>query len=73
MNGCRAAQTLDLVLDLKLSAFEFEDCDVVRREVIQRIMQLIFEDFVLALQFGKMSLDRHGHLHLISLWAPECT
>jgi hypothetical protein len=35
--------------------------------MVERFMKLIFECFVLSFQFRKMSLDRHWHLHLISL------
>jgi hypothetical protein len=56
------AQAFNLILDLQLPAFDFEDRDVIRRWMIHRIMKLIFENFVLSFQFCKMSLDRHWHL-----------
>jgi hypothetical protein len=36
-------------------------------------VKLIFERFVLTFQFRKMSLDRHWHLHLTSLWTGDST
>jgi hypothetical protein len=36
-------------------------------------VKLIFQRFVLTFQFRKMSLDRHRHLHLTSLWTADTT
>lgn len=55
-------QALDLIFDLKLAAFDFEDRDVVGGRMIERIVKLILKSFVLSFQFCKMSLDRHWHL-----------
>jgi hypothetical protein len=69
----RRAQPFDFVLDLQFSTLDFDDRDVIRGRMIERFVKLSLERFVLTFQFRKMSLDRHRHLHLTSLWMVDCT
>jgi hypothetical protein len=71
--GRRHAQTFDFVLDLQFSTLDLDDRDVIRGRMIERFVKLIFQRFVLTFQFRKMSLDRHRHLHLTSLWTADTT
>jgi hypothetical protein len=52
-------QPLDLVLHHKFPALQFDNLQVVCREVYESFMQLIFQKLVFPFQFNKMRLNCH--------------
>jgi hypothetical protein len=49
-------ETLDFVPDHQFSTLEFDDTEIVGRQVHERFVQFAFENFVLAFQFDEMRL-----------------
>jgi hypothetical protein len=56
------AKAFDFIFQHKLAALDFDDLRIVGGEMLESIVELIFQDFVFSFQFNKMGLYRHNNL-----------
>jgi hypothetical protein len=49
-------ETFDLVPDHEFATLQFDDAEIVRREMHERVVQFAFEDPVFTFQFNEMRL-----------------
>jgi hypothetical protein len=49
-------ETFDLVPDHQFATLQFDDAEIVRREMHERVVQFAFEDPVFTFQFNEMRL-----------------
>jgi hypothetical protein len=61
-----AAQSLDFVLQVQLATLDFQDFEIVDREMLLSLGQLGFQRFVPQFKFHKMRLDGHQNGLLVS-------
>jgi hypothetical protein len=63
-----AAQSLDFILQVQLATLDFQNFQIVDREMLLSLGQLGFQRFVPQFKFHKMRLDRHQEGLLVSEW-----
>jgi hypothetical protein len=70
--GNRLSDSLDFVLQVKLSTLQFDQSEVVTRGVEQFLLDFLLESLMPSLEFGKVGLQGHwrnlqGALRVIRL------
>jgi hypothetical protein len=76
--GGDQSEPFDFVPQDELLSLEFDNAHVVSREMVQSLMQFVFEVTVFPFQFNEMRLNRHkkspSFVNLrFSTWVDKCT